>query len=107
MGLKINQELSTPDGGIIGSGSIVKFSAFFPEDSLILECGLFVYRSQEDYDAKKQVIRSVGEFSMNFSKVFSELEYTALNPVIIHDELKSWMMEQLGTQDDSVVIIEL
>jgi hypothetical protein len=107
MGLKINQTLHTPDGGTVNTGSIVKFFAYFPEDSLNLECGLSLYRSQDDYDAGKQKIKTVDEFSMKFEKTFTEAEYGALTPVIIHDELKAWLMDQLGTTDDTKVDIEL
>jgi hypothetical protein len=106
MGLKINQTLHTPDGGTVNTGSIVKFYAYFPEDSLNLECGLSLYRSQADYDAGKQKIKAVDEFSMKFEKTFTEEEYGALTPVIIHDEVKAWILDQLGTED-TIIDIEL
>lgn len=107
MGLKINQTLHTPDGGTVNTGSIVKFFAYFPEDSYDLECGISLYRSQTDYDNGKQKIREVVQFPMKFEKTFTEVEYAALTPVIIHDELKAWLLDQLGTSDTSKVDIEL
>ncbi len=107
MGLKINTTLHTPDGGTVNTGSVIKFDAGFMAGTYDVQYNMYIYRSQADYDAGKESIRRIDEFPLFHSQTFTATEYANLTPVLIHDELKAWMLDQLGTSDTAIVDIEL
>ena len=107
MGLKINEALSTLNGGVIASGAILKFDMNFSASSYDVSYGLHLYRSQADFDAGKSTIRKVEEFPMYYSREFTIEEYGVLTPLKAHEYLQSWVLDQLGLTDETKVEIEL
>lgn len=52
MALKINKALTTPDGGTVASGAIIKFTTVFPEGLDKMMFNLRLFRNQAAVDAK-------------------------------------------------------
>ena len=68
---------------------------------------LYLYRSEEDYNEGRSYVKDVNEIERIHVQTFTAEEYATLNPVSIHDELKLWVMEEIGTDDGSKVEIQL
>jgi len=118
MGLIINTELTTADGGTVESGSALKFTALFPmktnttldnENELIFD--LKVYRSETDFSDGKTFIRKVIEIPNSYTVILTDLEFAVLTPIKIHEILQEWVLDQLGyansTSGSSIVQISL
>jgi len=107
MALKINEELNTPDGGVVASGSLVKFSTIFPEKGYNVDYNLSIYRSETDYDNGMSKIRRINEFPNNYNLVLDQAGYLALDPEGVNEYLKYWVLEKLGYSSGATGIVEI
>jgi len=76
--IKINKQLSRPDGGVVASGSIVKSNTDFDGDELIVKYRIKHYITVAAMDAGKETIPAVTNFGYYLNRQCTAQEWADL-----------------------------
>jgi len=104
MALKINRELTTKDGGVVASGSCAVFSTQFPAIGYDYIARVQVYRSQAAKEANATPLDVVELTQLNFRKSLTLSDFAELTPIVIHDHVKAFLEDQLGSGTVEVLL---
>ena len=105
MALQINAALTTKDGGTVASGSHVKFEAYFPQEGFKYSASLQVWRTEQAHTDGLQPLRGIVEIpQLSFEKELTELEYAALTPIVVHDDIKAYLEQYVGADNVAVIL---
>jgi hypothetical protein len=103
MALKINTSVTTKDGGSVASGSFIKFSVDFPMEELKYNVSMNLWRTEQAHTDGLQPVRNA-DIPLFFSKELTEAEYAALTPIVIHNDLKTYLESFVGANNVEVVL---
>lgn len=105
--IKINKQLTRPDGGSVSSGSLVKYVPRFIKDELTVSYTIQHYFSQTALDSGKPTIPGVTDFKYKLIKVCTQSEYDLLNdsgaPLLVEDWLKDLIDDLIGVGNTEII----
>jgi hypothetical protein len=91
MALIINDTIETKEGFSVPSGTLVKFTTIFPDDSLDIHYNMKFYRNQTSFDDGESNYFPKELPSMGRVESVTMNEYTGLTPTIVHQKLKDYL----------------
>lgn len=103
MALQINTGLTTADGGTVASGSHVKMELYFPMEEDSYNASLRIWRSQQAYTDGLASFRPVEIPNLNYNKELTPAEMSGLTPTIVHQDIKAYLENYVGTGNVSIV----
>ncbi len=97
MSLTINTGLTTNDGGTVASGSFVQFDVYFPTQGGEYNANISIWRDLAANTSGLRTINPVEIPRLNFNKKLTDLEFSSLTPVTIHQDILGYLEGFLGT----------
>lgn len=104
MALIINTGLTTQDGGSVESGAYLIFSTRFPYRGLSYSVDMKIYRSLAALDAGYSSINVVEIKDLFFTEQLSEEEFISLNPILIHERVKTYLGRFVGESNIEITL---
>lgn len=98
MAIKVNKRLNRPDGGIVASGSIVKYDTRLNSKSLVVWFFLNHYITQTALDNGKRPIQAIKEFEYKIFKECTPEDWAKLNDSGSAQLVEGWLKSELETR---------
>ena len=96
MSLTINTGLTTNDGGVVATGSFVQFDVYVPTQGGEYNANISIWRNEAGRDSGLRTVNPNEIPRLNFNKVLTPLEFAALTPTAMHEDIQAYLEGYLG-----------